>query len=955
MKHLFLLIGLSVFALTVPAQPPKSSVTKKAPPAGVKKPIAKTQPKKDERAELEKAIAIENAEQKAAALVKFLTDFPKTESRTQVLESLTAARVAASEAKFEAGDNLTAVKLARKAIEEAPVPYPEKLFVAAISKTPALLYFRGEAKAAHEVAAEIEKNSATSALQLVSLANFYLSTENGADAKRLSEAALKVDEKSAAGYLTLGMANRLNFDLEGSAAAYEKAVELDPASVSARQGLAEMKRALRRPDEAVAIFSALIEKDPSDVRSLNGRVLSLFDAGRRTEAEAEFAKAVEGDPANFILIAGAAYWYAARGENAKAIDLAGRAIAAEPRYIWSHIALARALSGDGRLADAEQVLLKARQYGNFPTLNYEIASVRYASGFYREAADELQTSFSVRDGMVVTKLGRRIERGEKNFIDLLADERRASILEPTAADVAENAEKMKALLEFSALISEKNVDEAKAADAAAAFASGSDKMRFHRQIFAANQLLDRSVAPAKALELSKAAVATVDDGLSIPVPAAPVMASELYASRTAAVAADKYVLVPEVQKQTISAIARGRIEEIAGWALMQQKNNAEAAIRFRRAVSILPEKSAWWRSSLWKLGTALEAEGKDKEALDAYVKSYTSADPDGAKFAAIEAVYKRLNTGTDGLGALIGANPGKPAEKAVETVIATRTATETKTDTLPETKTDAAGAEKKTDAAIEKRAEPIVEKAIFPAAASSPEIQVPREQEKEPKKEPAPPSPSAETESKKQVDENPVETKPTPVEEPPLKKTEAVQQEVEAKPSPIVDVSLKPAEVIEKPREEKTPETKPTPASLFEPVVIEVKKSTSDKTTSEREKPVSAPEKTVKTEDASGSSRPRVVVTDLIPCSLSISQENISLVAGSGSVGILVGAERGDVKAIKFASSSPKDVEVVAELENASVPEGALFVIRSLTTATGVYQVSFSSPCGKKEVHVRVR
>src|SRR5215213_7242553 len=145
MKHLFLLIGLAIFALTASAQPPKTSVTRKPIPPGVKKPIAKAQPKKDEKAEVEKAIAIENAEQKAAALVKFLTDFPNTESRAQVLESLTAARVAASEAKFEAGDSVAAVKLARKAIEEAPVPYPEKLFVAAISKTPALLYFRGEA------------------------------------------------------------------------------------------------------------------------------------------------------------------------------------------------------------------------------------------------------------------------------------------------------------------------------------------------------------------------------------------------------------------------------------------------------------------------------------------------------------------------------------------------------------------------------------------------------------------------------------------------------------------------------------------------------------------------------------------------------------------------------------------------------------------------------------------
>src|SRR5688572_4267168 len=118
MKHLFLLIGLTFFVFTASAQPPKNSVSKKANAAttpGKKAPVG-SRPKKDEKTELEKAIAIENAEQKAAALAKFLINFPQTTSRSQVLESLTAARIGAIEAKFEAGDNAAAVQLARKAM-----------------------------------------------------------------------------------------------------------------------------------------------------------------------------------------------------------------------------------------------------------------------------------------------------------------------------------------------------------------------------------------------------------------------------------------------------------------------------------------------------------------------------------------------------------------------------------------------------------------------------------------------------------------------------------------------------------------------------------------------------------------------------------------------------------------------------------------------------------------------
>ena len=981
MKYVFLMIGLAFFAFAGFSQQPKQSsakntVAKKTPTplkkaassGPARKAVPKAPPKLDEKAELEKAMAIEIAETKAAALAKFLEDFPKSESRFTVIESLTSARVAAADAKFEAGEREAAVKFARKAIDEAPVPYSEKLFTESISKVPQMLYTRGEPVAAYEIAAVIEKNSVSNAPQLLSLAGFYLSAENGSEAKRLAETVTKMDERSVAAYQMLGIANRLNFDLTASAAAYEKAVEIEPESVSARQSLAEMKRALGKPDEAIAIFSSLIEKDASDMRSVNGRILSLFDAGKRADAEAEFARAIDAAPGNFVLIAGASYWYAAHNENAKAIELAGKAIAIEPRYIWSHIALARGLSGDSRFMDAEQVLLKARQYGNFPTLDYEIASAKYAAGFYREAADELQKSFTVKDGAVVTKLGRRIERGEKNFTDLLAGERQASILEPKAADNADTAEKLRALLEFRTLLVEKTPDETKLADAAGLFANGSDKMRFHRQIFAASELLERSVAPTKALELSKAAVTSVDDGLNIPSPAAPIMASELYSSRTTAIAADKYVIVPDVPKQTLSAIARGRIEEIAGAALILQKNNSDAAIRLRRAISILPEKSAWWRNSLWRLGIALEAEGKDKEALDAYVKSYTSGDPEALKFATIEGVYKRVNNGTDGLEALIGANPAKPAEKAAEAAVPTETKTEAAQGAKIETSTEVKvppSEEKKTETA-EKPTENV---SSPPTTKEAPKVI-------------ASPSPLPEPEVKKTVEEKPADQKPIPVEEASPKPSETTQKPEDAKPKPAVEPSPKPSETVqrsenlkpkqteessptkgsvgEKPIVERAPGSKPVSKPLFEPVVIEIKTS-KPKDTAPPKREAENSTKTENQAEQAGAARPRVVegkeiAADIRPsCTISVSQDNISLIGGGGSVGILVGTENGDIKEVKSASSSAKDVEVIAEPEIAGVSGRALFVIRSLTAAAGVYQVMFTSPCGKKEVLVRVR
>ena len=123
---------------------------------------------------------------------------------------------------------------------------------------------------------------------------------------------------------------------------------------------------------------------------------------------------------------------------------------------------------------------------------------------------------------------------------------------------------------------------------------------------------------AEAFEIAQAAVGKTDDALNAPSVSAAVLADELYESRTLAATRNQVVLIPEVPRQTLSAVLRGRIEEISGWTLYQQNKPAEAAIHLKRAVSVLPEQSVWWRSSMWRRGAALQADGKEREALDAY-------------------------------------------------------------------------------------------------------------------------------------------------------------------------------------------------------------------------------------------------------------------------------------------------------------------------------------------------
>ena len=84
-----------------------------------------------------------------------------------------------------------------------------------------------------------------------------------------------------------------------------------------------------------------------------------------------------------------------------------------------------------------------------------------------------------------TNLGGRVQREEKSFFDLVAYERKASIFTPAAADTIENAETLRALLDLDQKLQAAAPNEDEIAAAADAFVKGSDKMKLHRQIYAA--------------------------------------------------------------------------------------------------------------------------------------------------------------------------------------------------------------------------------------------------------------------------------------------------------------------------------------------------------------------------------------------------------------------------------------------------------------------------------------
>ncbi|HMO80740.1 MAG TPA: tetratricopeptide repeat protein [Pyrinomonadaceae bacterium] len=849
MKSLGSLLLLALLSFSVAAQTPGGRSPQPSPTPVV--------PSESER--LEQAIAANVLSERIELLEAFISDFPESERLSTVRESLGATRTARAEEFFKIGDFDEGARQLRLAFRDAPPPWSDRYFADVISQLPAMLFFRRYRESGLEIAAEIVEASEERPGHLVLLSGFFLSIEDGETAKRLIVRAIASGADSADSYIALGMAERLNFDLVAAERAYAEAAERSPGSTAAIRGLADLRRATGKPEEALELYRRLYEANSSDNSARTGVVMSLFESGKRDEAAVELEAAISADPTNIILIASAAFWHAANNEPETAIELAGRAIAHEPRYIWSHIALARALIAQKRPVEAERVLLAARKYGNFPTVAYEIALARMEAGFFKEAKDELKSTFEIRNGNLSARLGQRIERSSGSFDELLAPERQASIFVHRGPAAGNAGERLKALLSFSLAVEDENSDEARLESAASNFIGSEDVIRPHRQIYAAARLLEAGKAPELAREIAMAATGGTETGLLAANPSAAVMADALYDGRRLAISRDQYVLVPEVPRQTLSAILRGRVEDLIGWSYLEEGNTEAAEVRLRRAISVLPERSIWWRESKWRLGHVLIARGEEKEALENYISGYDQERLNAEKYAVIESLYLKLNETVEGLEARIGPRPA----------------------------TAAAGQEDKREV---KSSEPV--------------------------------------ETKDETDET------EPVEQ---------QKRAEEQTPPTTDLTR-----------DEGPGKPPT-----EPSKTELPEQDAGKKPSEKDEPADADTDAPSDKPAS-TVRPRVVRDQPVreieedECPITISQEVVSIRNNGGSVGILVTIE-GDAAEIRAVSSSPENVEVRSQPDIVGVAGRAFFEVRSRSTATGEFRVTFTTPCGTKQVIVRVR
>jgi tetratricopeptide (TPR) repeat protein len=651
-----------------PTPKPKKPDTKSAP----KSKSTKTPVLLDENAEFESAKSMADPSERVNALRKFKSNFPNSENLNRVAELTVSAFAELGEKSLINNDVKKGIEFFKLAVKEIPNPVSDQLFVNVILQFPTNLFYRGQQTEAIIIAKSIEKKVGDNPKYLLGLATFYLGIEDAESAKALADNVILIDPNSYNAYQTLGLANRMNFDLPNAETAYAKALEIDPESIVSKRSLAEIKRSNAKSIEAETLYREILEKTPDDAIAKTGLILAMFDNGKKSEAEAALNKYLEFFPKNLQLLVGVSYWYAANGNGEKSVEFGRKAVELEPRYVWSHIALAQGLSIQNKPFEAERTLLVAKQYGNFPTLNYQLAATRFQAGLFEEAISELKTTFLVKEEQIETKLGGRVSKKAENFIDLLAPERRASIFQSVSADNVEISQKLKYLIDFSQKISSKEPSRSEISALATLFCDGKDKNRTYRCLYVASRMLEKKLDPETVLKTVQLASAGLDSALDSSIASSAVLADEIIESRSAANARGESIIIPTLPRQTVSNILRSRIEEITGWNFYQQDKFAEAIVRLKRASGIAPDKSAWWRSATWRLGAAYDANGNQKEAFDNYLKVYKSSEPNFGRRAIIEILYQKMNGSLDGLDAKLS---DKQDSKTIAKVLPTATPT----------------------------------------------------------------------------------------------------------------------------------------------------------------------------------------------------------------------------------------------------------------------------------------
>ena len=185
-----------------------------------------------------------------------------------------------------------------------------------------------------------------------------LKEKDPADALRAYAAAAKFDPKDARPHLAAGGVQERQGNLPAAEAEFQKALELEPDSAEALDGLVRAYTQGRRWEQAEGALRRLLKLEPANAAAhvQLGRV--LMQLGRKDEAVAELEAAAQGSSDPLAERELAAFYLEAKQYEPAALHYR-RLLAADPQNAGLHHALGLVLAGQEQFAAAEAELVKA--------------------------------------------------------------------------------------------------------------------------------------------------------------------------------------------------------------------------------------------------------------------------------------------------------------------------------------------------------------------------------------------------------------------------------------------------------------------------------------------------------------------------------------------------------------------------------------------------------------------
>ena len=212
---------------------------------------------------------------------------------------------------------------------------------ALLAEDPGMLVARRTRAVAYEAAGRyeaavadlrlLEKQGALSAEDAVVLGDSLRMAGRSKEAVEVLERTARANPRFAQPWLSIAAVFFAQEKSAETAAAYEKALAIEPDHVEAQRGLGDIALVRGDLDDAARRYSRILDVDPHDAAALAKLGVVKARTGRGDEAIALFRKAVDRDPKNadaLLYLAGA---LASTGRPAEAVPYFERALASGPR------------------------------------------------------------------------------------------------------------------------------------------------------------------------------------------------------------------------------------------------------------------------------------------------------------------------------------------------------------------------------------------------------------------------------------------------------------------------------------------------------------------------------------------------------------------------------------------------------------------------------------------------